>query len=93
MINSIYLNSVTNRLNTDMHDILLNDTEVISSFLYKQVTENVVELELKIPSSIKNLTNFKCRLSDGTIISNNNVNIPIIRAETTLIYRITVRGE
>lgn len=93
MIKEQFLESLASDINNKINNVLLNDTEVISSFLYKKITNNEFELELRVPDTIKTLYNFKCRLQDGTIISNNDVNIPITKAETTLIYKIQVRGE
>ena len=93
MIKNIYLNKIVNNIKTDITNVLLNDTVVVSNFLYQQVSNDIFELEILIPSTIKRLINFKCLLEDGTVISDNNVNIEISRSETTLIYSIKVRGE
>lgn len=93
MIKNIYLNKILNNIKTDITNVLLNDTVIVSNFLYQQVSNDIFELEILIPSTIKRLINFKCLLEDGTVISDNNVNIEISRSETTLIYRIKVRGE
>ena len=75
-----FLNDIASFSASDINNVLLNDTEVISSFSTKTSTNNIATIEYTVPSSlgITELINIKLRDADNNILTSSNVYVPIV---------------
>lgn len=75
-----FLNDIASFSASDINNVLLNDTEVISSFSTKTSTNNIATIEYTVPSSlgIAELINIKLRDADNNILTSSNVYVPIV---------------
>ena len=75
-----FLNDIASFSASDINNVLLNDTEVISSCSTKTSTNNIATIEYTVPSSlgITELINIKLRDADNNILTSSNVYVPIV---------------
>ncbi len=90
-IYSGYLNSIANNVMNDVDNVLINDSIVINSFTSEQVTSNAYELIFNVEQvQTSQITNIKVRKSDNSLISDTDVNIPIVQNEVVMRHLITI---
>lgn len=90
-IYSGYLNSIANNVMNDVDNVLINNSIVINSFTSEQVTSNAYELIFNVEQiQTSQITNIKVRKSDNSLISDTNVNIPIVQNEVVMRHLITI---
>lgn len=85
------LTSTANFINGIINKIIVNDDVVITDFITKKVSDNVVELEYNVNNDMG--VNFINRLrvckADNTILTDVNVYVPVI-GETLVNHKISV---
>lgn len=79
-IQNKFLNDIATFSADDIDNVLLNDTEVISSFDTKTATDNVATIEYVVPTSLglTEITNIKLRDSNNNILTSSTVYVPVI---------------
>jgi hypothetical protein len=90
-IQSTYLNELAEKFKTDITEVLINNSISITSFTAEVVSANQYELTYNVDALDTTLiTNIKLRKSDTTVISNNDVNIPVTSDEEQIRQLLTV---
>lgn len=91
MIESTLLAELANHVNTRIAKVVLNKTYEITEFTVKQVSKSVVNLEYMIPlGSVDSVSLIELRAADGTVLSSNDVYIPLT-SDTIIKQPITVK--
>ena len=91
MIESTYLNEIATKIETDVDNVLVNDSIVVSVFELEQVTDNVYEVKFTVLADDTTLVeNIKLRKADESVISDNDVNIVVDAFEMSIRQTITI---
>ena len=91
MIESTYLNEIATKIETDVDNILVNDSIVVSEFELEQVTDNVYEVKFTVLADDTTLIeNIKLRKAGNSVISDNDVNIVVDTFEMSIRQNITI---
>lgn len=79
-IQNSFLNDIATFSALDIDNVLVNDTEEISTFSTREADANVAIIEYTIPTSlgISTVTNIKLRDTENTVLTNSTVYIPIL---------------
>ena len=78
---------------SDIASVTLNDSVVISSFVTKQASSNVVEIEYNVlTSQVTTITNIKLKNSSGDTLSEAVVYVPLLE-DVLMKHTITVKEE
>ena len=75
-----FLNNIATFSAEDINNVLLNDTEVISSFINKTAVDNVATIEYTIPADLglSEITNIKLRDAENNVLTSSTVYVPIV---------------
>lgn len=79
-IQNKFLNDIATFSADDINNVLLNDTEVISSFDTKTAVDNVATIEYTIPVDLglTEITNIKLRDAENNVLTSSTVYVPIV---------------
>lgn len=79
-IQNKFLNDIATFSADDINNVLLNDTEVISSFDTKTAVDNVATIEYTISSDLglSEITNIKLRDAENNVLTSSTVYVPIV---------------
>ena len=79
-IQNKFLNDIATFSADDINNVLLNDTEVISSFDTKTAVDNVATIEYTIPADLglAEITNIKLRDAENNVLTSSTVYVPIV---------------
>ena len=79
-IQNKFLNDIATFSADDINNVLLNDTEVISSFDTKTAVDNVATIEYTIPADLglTEITDIKLRDANNNILTSSTVYVPIV---------------
>lgn len=88
----LMLNKLKTFTGEEIHAVLINDTYKITSFVQKIITGGYLRIQYNIENweQIKLITNIKFLDSEGFILSNNAVYIPVA-SDTMIEHRINIR--
>lgn len=91
-IQNKFLNDIATFSADDIDNVLLNDTEVISSFDTKTAVDNVATIEYTIPADLglTEITNIKLRDIDNNILTSSTVYVPIVE-DVVVKHNISVK--
>jgi hypothetical protein len=85
-----YLGSLATQISTDITKAVINNSITVST-LTESVTSNVYQVTFVVTHAQTSLvTNIKLEKSDGTVVSDNDVSIPIPSDQITIRQTITV---
>jgi len=91
MIQTTYLTEMATKIQTDVTKVLINNAITINSFVLEQVTDSTYELKFNVTSAQTTLIeNIKLQKTDNTVISDNDVSIPISVSEIQIRQTILV---
>jgi hypothetical protein len=91
MILQSYLNEVAQYTNEKVAKVVLNGTYEISAFQVKQLTDSTLLMEYLVPAeSVSEITLIELKSASGTVVSSNNVYIPVT-SDTIIKHTITVK--
>lgn len=91
MILQSYLNEVAQYTNEKVAKVVLNGTYEISVFQVKQLTDSTLLMEYLVPAeSVSEITLIELKSASGTVVSSNNVYIPVT-SDTIIKHTITVK--
>ncbi|SDJ76115.1 ketopantoate hydroxymethyltransferase [Paenibacillus naphthalenovorans] len=91
MILQSYLNELAQYTNEKVTKAVLNGTYEISTFQVKQLTDSTLLMEYLVPAeSVSEITLIELKSASGTVVSSNNVYIPVT-SDTILKHTITVK--
>jgi len=91
MIESSYLESIATKIETDADNVLINDSILISTFELEKVTGSTYEVKFGVLAvDTTQINNIKLRKADNSVISSNDVTIPIASTEAIIRQIITV---
>lgn len=86
-------NDVADFTASDIASVLLNDSIVISSFVTKQASANLVDIEYNVSTSqVQSITNIKLKNSYGDILSEAVVYVPLLE-DVLMKHTITVKED
>lgn len=86
-------NDVADFTASDIASVLLNDSVVISSFVTKQASANLVDIEYNVSTSqVQSITNIKLKNSYGDILSEAVVYVPLLE-DVLMKHTITVKED
>lgn len=86
-----YLNEIADKFDSDLDNVLVNDSLVVNVFDVKQVTANIFEAEFTVlKADTAQIDNIKLRKSDNSLISDEDVDIPITEEEIEIKYKYTI---
>jgi len=90
-LEATYLSDIATKFETDINNVLVNDSIVVSSFNSELVTNNVYDISFTVlQSQTTQIDNIKLRKSDNTVISDQNLDIPVTENEVRIAYKYTV---
>ena len=91
MIETAYLTELATKISTDTTKVLINNAITINSFDVEQITGTTYELIFTVTSGQTTLIeNIKLQKTDNTVISDNDVSIPISTNEIQIRQTILV---
>lgn len=86
-------NDVADFTASDIASVLLNDSVVISSFVTKQASANLVDIEYNVSTSqVQSITNIKLKNSSGEVLSEAGVYVPLLE-DVLMKHTITVKED
>lgn len=92
-LQSSLFNDVANFTASDIASVLLNDSVVISSFVTKQASANLVDIEYDVlASQVQSITNIKLKNSSGEVLSEAVVYVPLLE-DVLMKHTITVKED
>ena len=92
-LQSSLFNDVANFTASDIASVLLNDSVVISSFVTKQASANLADIEYNVSASqVQSITNIKLKNSSGEILSEAVVYVPLLE-DVLMKHTITVKED
>jgi len=91
MIESTFLNNVTEYVDGRVAKVVINESYEITDFEIKQVTGNVLGMKYLVPAEeVSTITKIELKDAQNNVISSHDVNIPIT-ADHLMIQSITVK--
>ena len=92
-LQSSLFNDVANFTASDIASVLLNDSVVISSFVTKQASANLADIEYDVlASQVQSITNIKLKNSSGEVLSEAVVYVPLLE-DVLMKHTITVKED
>ena len=92
-LQSSLFNDVADFTASDIASVLLNDSVVISSFVTKQASANLVDIEYNVSTSqVQSITNIKLKNSSGEVLSEAVVYVPLLE-DVLMKHTITVKED
>ena len=92
-LQSSLFNDVANFTASDIASVLLNDSVVISSFVTKQASANLADIEYNVSASqVQSITNIKLKNSSGEVLSEAVVYVPLLE-DVLMKHTITVKED
>lgn len=92
-LQSRLFNDVADFTASDIASVLLNDSVVISSFVTKQASANLVDIEYNVSTSqVQSITNIKLKNSSGEVLSEAVVYVPLLE-DVLMKHTITVKED
>jgi len=91
MITQTLLNSMATFVNGKVAKVVINGSYVITNFKVKEVSENVLALNYVVPvADVSLITTIDLKDASNTVLTSNQVNIPIV-ADHLMLQTITVK--
>ena len=91
MIEPSYLADIAIKIETDITKVIINNSITINSFTLEHVTGSMYELKFLVAAVQTTLiTNIKLAKANDTVISSNDVSIPISTNDVQIRQTITV---
>lgn len=92
-LQSSLFNDVADFTASDIASVLLNDSVDISSFVTKQASANLVDIEYNVSTSqVQSITNIKLKNSSGEVLSEAVVYVPLLE-DVLMKHTITVKED
>lgn len=92
-LQSSLFNDVADFTASDIASVLLNDSVAISSFVTKQASANLVDIEYTVSTSqVQSITNIKLKNSSGEVLSEAVVYVPLLE-DVLMKHTITVKED
>lgn len=92
-LQSSLFNDVADFTASDIASVLLNDSIDISSFVTKQASANLVDIEYNVSTSqVQSITNIKLKNSSGEVLSEAVVYVPLLE-DVLMKHTITVKED
>lgn len=92
MIPTTYLNELAQYTDDKIAKVVINETYEVESFLLRELSGNLIELEFMIPlGAVSDVTLIELQSEDGQTISTNTVFVPIT-TDTMIRQTIQVKG-
>lgn len=92
-LQSNLFNDVADFTASDIASVLLNDSVAISSFVTKQASANLVDIEYNVSTSqVQSITNIKLKNSSGEVLSEAVVYVPLLE-DVLMKHTITVKED
>lgn len=91
MIDSQFLNGVSDYVDSRIAKVVLNGNYEITNFEIKEVTDNTVAMQFIVPASdISLLTLIELKDSSDELITSNEVNVPV-NADLLMLQTVEVK--
>ncbi|RJX40860.1 ketopantoate hydroxymethyltransferase [Paenibacillus pinisoli] len=91
MIDSDLLNSIAQHVNSRVDKVVINGSFVITDFVVKAVTDNVMALNYIVPAAeVSLITMIELKDMSNKVLTSRPVNVPVV-ADLMMLQTITVK--